>query len=207
MNNVIVSYSLYNLYNESNKKKNLILEPLSSLLKLGLLQYEESGTKVSVQYNSITYNKPSVSQGFFRSWKGDCREDLHNLCKPLMQCLEWYNRKDPMYQYFYTECSLGLRKLKEAYDEDSTIHHTITHYINIVEGTTGPDKLSEDPENPLVKTLRNCWTDSEIKLAYDLFHLIKESKSSDTYIKSLGDIIGSKERMVYEYIHKVSTTY
>ena len=208
MNNAFLSYSLYNYYYRSKIKNNLILDPLSCLLKIGLLQYEESGTKVSIQDNSITYVSPSLGQGFFRSWKGDCREDLHNLCKPLMQCLAWFNRTDPLYRSFYEECSVGLHKLKEAYDKDSTIHHTITHYINIVEGISGSEQLSEDPENPLVQTLRNSWTEDEIRLACDTLQLIKGSDTSPpVYIKSLTDIIGAKDAALYLYLNKVSTTY
>jgi hypothetical protein len=213
MSGAFLSYSLYNYYYKSRVKNNLILDPLSSLLKIGLLQYEESGTKVSIQNNSITYVSPSLGQGFFRSWKGDCREDLHNLCKPLMQCLAWFDRTDPRYQRFYEECRVGLQKLKEAYDKDSTIHHTITHYINIVGGLSGPEQLSEDPDNPLVKTLRDSWTEDEIRLVHDILQLIKgsskdkEEDKKSVYIKSLTDIIGAKDAALNLYLSKVSTTY
>ena len=105
MNQLSSGISLYNLYELSTpKERNLILEPLSCLLKIALIQYKDCGTKISVDSNSLFYQEPTIYQGVMRSFRGDKREDLHNLCKPLLQCLEWYDRKDPMYSYFYEQC-------------------------------------------------------------------------------------------------------
>ena len=54
-------------------------------------------------------------QGITRSLGGDSRQDLHNICHPLMKCLEWYPKENPLYSKFYDECLLGLIDLKHSY--------------------------------------------------------------------------------------------
>lgn len=207
MNQLSSGISLYNLYEFSQgKERNLILEPLSCLLKIALIQYKGQGTKISVDSNSLFYQEPTIYQGMMRSFRGDKREDLHNLCKPLLQCLEWYDRKDPIYNYFYEQCRLGLLTLKDSYSTESTIHHTITHYIGIVEGSVGAGSI-EDSENPIIEHLKGAWTSKEIQVVHDMLHLIDGSNDNDIYLKSLISIIEHKEEKTFEYINKISTTY
>lgn len=206
MNNLITSYYLYRYYNDPTGKKNLILEPLSTVLKLALLKYKDKGTKISISDNSITYNSPSTMQGFLRNWRGDNREDLHNICSPLMQALRWYPKDEPLYAFMYDLCIQGLQTLKEVYEENSTIHHTIQHYI----GLLNDDSETDESKNPIIEELHDIWSESEIKVAYDLLRLceiLPENTEREIYMKSLMDIVESKEQKVYTYIHKTATQY
>lgn len=200
-------------YNQMNVSahKNLILEPLSCVFKLCLLQYKEPGTKLSVHNNKLTFNEPSMAQGFFRTWYGHRREDLHNLYHPLRQCIAWYDRNDETYEFVYRQCIHGLRLLLETYDEHTTIHHTLVHYISILEKDDPPDSPPVNL-NPIVERLRTFWTEPEIKMACDLLKLIQSDEPlapgyTHTYRRVLEDIIESKENDVYEYISQVTTTY
>ena len=47
----------------------------------------------------------------------------------------------------------------------------------------------------------------EIKAINELLKLIKSDTNRDIYLKSLEDIVEAKEKLVNEYIQKVSTTY
>ena len=89
LNNIKKMYNIYE-YLPKDTTKQLLLEPLSCVLKLSLLQYKPIGTKISVSNNSINFHEPSFIQGITRSIGGDSRQDLHNICHPLMKCLEWY---------------------------------------------------------------------------------------------------------------------
>jgi len=193
--NNVISY-----YNPN--QKNLILEPLSCVIKLILLQYKEKGTKISVYNNSLFFNEPFFGQGIIRSLYGDKREDLHNMYHPLLKALEWYPLQE--YQSYYEECKKGLELLLDVYDNNTTIHHTISHYISIVDGTN--KQRIPDP-NPIIDTLRDMWSKEEIKVIHELLQLIKSDKNRDIYLKSLEDIVLAKEKLVNEYIQKVSTTY
>ena len=87
---------IYELFPQNETSKHLILEPLSCVLKIAILHYKPVGTKISVSNNSIKFHEPSMLQGITRSLGGDSRQDLHNICHPLMKCLEWYPKEKPL---------------------------------------------------------------------------------------------------------------
>ena len=195
--NNVISY-----HNPIINQKNLILEPLCCVLKLIMLQYKEKGTKISVSNNSLFFNEPFFGQGLMRSLYGDCREDLHNIYHPLLKAVEWYPLQE--FKSYYEDCKKGLELLLEVYDDNTTIHHTISHYISIVDGT---NKRHIPYTNPIIDTLKDMWSKEEIKAIEELLKLIKANKNRDIYLKSLEDIVIAKEKLVNEYIMKVSTTY
>ena len=189
-------------YQNKNTQKNLILEPLCCILKLILLQFKEKGTKISVSDNSITFNEPSYGQGIVRSLYGDCREDLHNIYHPLLKAVEWYPIRE--FIIYYEECKKGLQLLLEVYDDNTTIHHTISHYISIIEGKNDKE-VSET--NPIIDNLKDFWKSEEINGINELLNLILKNIEKDVYLKCLENIVEDKEKKVNEYIQKVSTTY
>lgn len=206
MYKAFTNYQMYNTmlsgFHNSISQKNLILEPLCCILKIILLQFKEKGTKISVIDNSIQFNEPSLTQGIIRSFYGDCREDLHNLYHPLIKSLEWYPVSE--YKLFYTECEKGLNIIKQLYDDNTTIHHTISHYISIVNGKNDTDLPDT---NPIIDNLKDIWTKDEIKAITELLTLILKGKNKDIYINALTDIVSAKENLINEYIQKISTTY
>mgnify|MGYP006094025353 FL=1 len=48
---IIASYT-------GDKQNNVLLEPLTCILRIILLKYKETGTKISIHNNSINYNEP-----------------------------------------------------------------------------------------------------------------------------------------------------
>lgn len=195
-------YNMINYYQNKNTQKNLILEPLCCILKLILLQFKENGTKISVSDNSITFNEPSYGQGLVRSFYGDCREDLHNIYHPLLKAVEWY--PIDKFSVYYEECKKGLQLLLKVYDDNTTIHHTISHYISIIEGKNDKE-VSET--NPIIDNLKDSWKSEEINVINELLNLILKNIERDVYLKCLENIVEEKEKKVNEYIQKVSTTY
>ena len=189
-------------YQNKNTRKNLILEPLCCILKLILLQFKEQGTKISVSENSITFNEPSYGQGLVRSLYGDCREDLHNIYHPLLKAVEWYPIRE--FIIYYEECKKGLELLLGVYNDNTTIHHTISHYISIIEGKNDKEVTEK---NPIIDNLKDFWKSEEINVINELLNLILKNIEKDVYLKCLENIIEEKEKKVNEYIKKVSTTY
>ena len=46
-------------------EKNSILDPLTCMVRLAILQFKEEGTKISVGNNRISYNKSGFSSGTY----------------------------------------------------------------------------------------------------------------------------------------------
>jgi hypothetical protein len=197
-------YKIYELIPIPDSKQ-LLLEPLSCVLKLSLLQWKPVGTKISVCNNALHFNEPSIVQGITRRLTGDSRQDLHNICHPIVKCLEWYPASD--YAFLYSECVKGLHILKTSYDSNSIINHTLDHYIGLVEGTHVSDDLED---TPVTSGLRDMWLPKEILILQTMLEHILSLDTTvdrDMYVVVLEHILTMKEDKVYSYIQSISTSY
>lgn len=206
----ILSNLLY--YTNSKTENNIILEPMSCILRLTLLNYKESGTKISIHDNSIKYDIPSNLQGIFRNINGDSREHLHNIYNPLIKCIEWYPIEDKRFLYFYKKCIDGINKLHETYEKESIIHHTLLHYCSILKDTISNKKLeiSELVESPILNELKTYWENDEIEIIYRTLlyiDLTEDKLEKEIYLKNIDDILTIKEQRVKDYILKSCTSY
>ena len=202
-------------YNTMNNR-NLILEPFCCILRIILLEYKPNGTKISIQNNSIQYYDPSFYQGFLRSFYGDNREDIHNLYAPILKGFDWFSVTDSkMNRYFFERLITGLEKLKSVYQENTIIHHSISHYITMVRDLIDINDLSkykdyDKKESPIIQELKNIWDNDEIYIIYKNLNYINDTNDDNlkkTYIKSIEDILSYKEKQVEKYINNSSTTY
>lgn len=203
---------IYNYINTPITNKNLILEPFCTLVKLILLSYKPSGTKISIYNNSIQFHEPSIIQGFLRIWTGDCREDLHNLYNPIIKMLEYSDRSNEIHINLLRKCIDGLNIILKVYDSNTIINHTLLHYINIIEKYIDINVLDNSlkgKNSPLIDGLKIFWNEKEIDLIYDMLEHINDKNDLEkkVYLKNIEDIITFKEKEVNDYIHKKSTTY
>jgi len=199
-------YKVYELLPIQDTSKQLILEPLSCVLKLSLLQWKPAGTKISISKNSLEFTEPSLIQGFSRRVMGDSRLDLHNICNPIIKCLEWYPLSDSTNAFFYGECIKGLEILKASYESNSIINHTIDHYIGLLSG-----KDYEPIEDTAVTGgLRNMWHEREIYILQTMLeHILSldDEVDRERYLMIFEQLLMVKEDKVNAYIHDISTSY
>jgi hypothetical protein len=183
--------------------RNLILEPFCCILRIILLNYKPEGTKISIQKNSIQYYNPTIYQGLLRSIYGDNREDIHNLYAPILKGFEWYNAEDSkMYKYFFEKLIIGLENLNKSYNENTIIHHSISHYITMVRDLINNNDISKfksvyKKESPLIDNLKDIWDKEEIYIIYKYINYINNSEDEElnnTYIKNIEDILSYKEK-------------
>jgi hypothetical protein len=222
--NIDINYvKYYNMFYSAlfteNKSKNIILEPISCIVKLIILNYKSEGTKISIVNNSIDFYEPSQFQGVLRNINGDGREDLHNIYNPIQKCIEWYPpNEDIKYEYFYKRCNEGIQKLINSYDKDSTISRTLELYCKTL--TDAIDKKDienaidteedEDNKSPLLDTLKDFWKKEEIELLYSLFQIIEKNDDENekmTYIENIVNTVQIKEKKLYDFIQQTITTY
>ena len=199
-------------YYTSSENKNIILEPSSCIFRMILLKYKPSGTKISIYNNSINYNEPNYFQGMIRSYNGDKRDDLHNLYNPFLKSFEWYSVDDEIYRFFYEKCKDGLTILLESYEKDSIIYYTLNHYCKLFKDVLDKKNFDniEQKESPLLNDLKNIWKRSELEILYQIYQYldtIKNDEEKNIYLKVIDDIIMMKEKKVYDYINKYSTSY
>lgn len=211
LNPSLLAYNIITSYT-GDKQNNVLLEPLTCILRIILLKYKETGTKISIHNNSINYNEPNYYQGFVRSINGDTRNDLHNLYNPFIKSFEWYPIDEEHYKYFYEKCSEGIDILLNSYDKDSIIHHTLLHYKKMfTDILNGKDIENEKEilESPLLDDFKKIWDNDEIEIVYKTIKYIEKenNENKEVYLKILNDIITLKEQNVNNYIIKYSTSY
>lgn len=197
-------YKYIESFSKDKREKNFILEPLTVIFRLSLLQYKDTGTKISIRDNSIQYQLPTYDQGLIRMIEGDTREDLHNLYHPILKCVEWYSYEN--YQFIYDECIKGINILNSNYDSNSTIKHTLNHYIDVIKNNKNINKEIIEI-NPVIDSLKEIWTYSEVQSAISLLKLIHEDINRDIYLDSMELILHNKEKFINEYLYRISTEY
>tara|TARA_Y100000590_G_C15692093_1_gene1003784 strand:+ start:53 stop:706 length:654 start_codon:yes stop_codon:yes gene_type:complete len=197
------------------KEKNIILEPLCCIFRMIILNFKENGMKISIVNNSIQFNEPSFYQGIIRSYNGDTREDLHNLYEPFLKAFEWYpiSKNGSLFRYFYQKAYEGLNKLLQSYNKGSIISHTLSHYCTLFRDIMNDNfnvLSNHEEESPLLENLKEIWKEEELLILYQMFQFIEKCDCNDekqVYIQMIDEIISMKERKVYEYIQRSSTTY
>ncbi len=125
----------YNIF--KYKDDSQILDPLTCLIKLALLNFKKTGTKLSIYNNSIYFQESSFLQGPIRLYSGDNRNNLHNLGQPLLKATEWYNPHLTInLKLIYLKAISGLELLINTYKQNngdtSLIIYTITYYKDIL---------------------------------------------------------------------------
>jgi len=206
-------YLLNFLTNIKNKEdKNVIIDPMSCLIKLSILKFCPIGTKISICDNMITILDPGLLQGTVRFFKGDGREDLHNLYVPLIKSIEWYykNIDDANEIKILFDFAIdGLNILKSSYPINSTICHTLDLYIyhlNTKQTKTlqNNEIKIDDSHNKIHDYLKQLWNDREIHIIIELLlqyeQNISNNKKETQLLESILNLTIAKELKFKDFL-------
>ena len=146
MNNKYMSYipniiktidlsHMFYTYNTNEKNNSQVLDPLSCLIRLVLLNYKPSGTKLSFTNNKIIFQEPDLCQSAKRWYGGDSRHQIHNLYNPIFKINQWYDTKKEEFIYILNNAKLGLINLLKCYNNNDSniISHSINYYIETID--------------------------------------------------------------------------
>jgi hypothetical protein len=214
-----ISNSLYlvNLLTSFRNKedKNIIIDPMASLIKLSILKFYPNGTKISIGDNMISILDPGLFQGTYRFFKGDGREDLHNLYVPLVKSIEWYYKSDNNEIKILFDFAInGLEILKTSYPNNSTICHTLDLYIYHLSTkqtkTLQNKEIIEDNDsknhstNIIHEYLKQLWNEREIHIIIELLleyekNIINNKKESQI-LQSILNLTTAKELKLKDFL-------
>ena len=205
-----------------------ILDPMSCIIRIGLLNFKKDNTKIGIHNNSLQFQYPSVLQGTIRWANGDGRTDLHYLHNPILKAIEWYdiNRIRLILEF----CKKGLLKLKRSYSEiidSNLVCHSLNYYIKIIDTKLKTETnnnrqltLFDNVENDIqnrnvynndgIKKLKFLWCDKEIKLINDMFVLLSDYKqkkyNTNNLVDAINIIVKGKDEIVQKLIIKLTST-
>lgn len=211
--NIYGALSIYK--NTFPHEERQILDPLTTMVKLAILAFKPNGTKIAIDSNHITFQEPSVFQGFWRWAYGNKRYELHHLLNPILKVVKRYDVSNPSIKLIFQNAVLGLDKLKQSYNNSSSVvNHSLDLYMSIINNVLMPDtknnnvfnSVQEDDEHPShISIFKDLWRDDEIVLVANMLVQIQTSaKESITYIDAINTILCMKEDRAYELISDVT---
>lgn len=196
------------------KEKNIIIDPISCLIKLSILGLYPRGTKISVCNNGIHFTNPHILQGSIRFMNGDAREDLHNIFKPIKKAIEWFYGNleiNSNINILFKLTENGLINLKSCYEPNSTIQHSIDYYIQYIKYQELSEKKEEtiEKDNLIYTYLKTLWSKREINIIIQLFEEYKD-KENDlekfNIIQTINNMSNVKERLLNDFLREQCST-
>jgi hypothetical protein len=178
--------------NDSIKNSNLqLLEPLTCIIRLAMLNFQEIGTKIAIYNNRISSQLPNLMQGAKRWVYGNKRNELHNLYKPILISLKYYDRSnDENISTIFDYAVGGLEKLTHTYSEheNDIVCHSIKLYKEILSATKKSKSARTDIENqlkdddvtlPLYEQFNQLWNDRQIMIISELLQEAEEVSGTE----------------------------
>ena len=202
----------YNSRKGNVSNKNIeIMDPVSTVIRLSILNYLPDGTKISFSDNHIKYHEPWVLQGIVRWMNGSGRTDLHNLYYPLKKFRQWSEKsfgKDADLDLLKIKCSEGLLRLRKGYSEsDRSICHSIDLYNQMLLNGDELIKVDNENKNPasssIYKQIQTFWSEMEINIICNLIREIEATNNElmkKYYIKSIENVLTIKDHKIGELI-------
>jgi hypothetical protein len=216
MEDTVVRYAssgismLFNQITHNNNLEQLIgaIDPLCTIIKLALLHYKESGTKISIKNNTVDIQDSWVLQGIQRWYNDDGRNQLHQLKLPIFYfrgivlsfiIFDHLAFEEETLNYLNDLVVKGLKKMRITYDIDrktgSLVKNCIDDYIKIL---TTPYHIDDymiemnKYNKPTIFAIYNeytkLWHLDDIKIILDIFKLI-ENKEIPIIQNKLADSI------------------
>jgi len=192
-----LGHSIYKFFNSIFYENNnhSIIDPLTCLIRLAMLEFKPINTKISIKNNRITYNDPNILQGALRWTNGDNRADIHNIYNPILKAIQWYEPENEDIKNIFKYAVKGLEKLK-------------MYYITFIKQNFKNKKNKETETNTIFLQFKDLWSDREINIINNMILELSE-ETEDTIESSLIDaveiILNNKEEIVADIILQNTT--
>ena len=174
------------LRTKEKERADLILEPMQVMIQLALLAHSPIGTKISVSNNILSIQPPSITQGVYRWWNNDNKDDLYYLFHAIRRYYKWYkSQKDEVYQYILAWAVKGLDKLSETYNkaDKNNIRHTLALYRNVLDLKT--DDIFKDNTTDTVtidqvfKEIISIYDDRLLYITHNTLLMMEEEMNTE----------------------------
>ena len=196
----------------TKEQADLILEPLQVMINLAVLGFCPIGTKININNNMLYLHQPTFTQGLWRWWEGDSKDDLYYLFHAIRRYYKWYKNEDnKIYNYILDLAKTGIKNLIKTYQkaDKKSILHTLSLYNNILDLDT-PDLFKTDGEDTESITIDNVF--KNVTVLYDkktlviVFKLLQLMTECDNeiyitqYISGLNSILKPTNRNIRNWI-------
>ena len=198
------------------ERSDMILEPLQVMVQLALLSESPIGTKVSVSDNILQLHPPSWTQGVWRWYNSDGKDDLYYLFHAIRRYYKWYKSEDnKIYNHILSSAVKGIEKLIITYSaaEQTAITHTLALYKNVLE-LESPD-LFKDPDadsvniDTVFQNIKDTYDKRLLKVIYNTILMVEDPETTDDlkpyYINGLLKILSPTNDNIRKWIREKLT--
>jgi hypothetical protein len=206
--------------NESVKNSNLqLLEPLTCIIRLAMLNFQEIGTKIAIYNNRISSQHPNIMQGAKRWVYGNKRNELHHLYKPILISLKYYDRSNQSdISTIFDYAVGGLENLTQTYSEheNDIVCHSIKLYREILSATKKNKQARVDVETqlredditlPLYEQFNQLWNERLISIIAALLQEAEDAKDTgeedglNALLNAIDQLLQTKENSSVKLIN------
>jgi len=171
------------LKSSPKERLDMILEPLQVMIQLAILGFCPRGTKISINENILSLQRPTWSQGVWRWYGRDSKYYLYYLFHAIRRYYLWYKNKDErIYNYILNKAKIGLKKLIETYEntERTSLIHTLSLYKNILD-LESPDLFKTEDNttanlDTVFKTITAVYDKKILLIVINTLKLMEEEK-------------------------------
>lgn len=183
-----------------------ILDPMSTILRLAILYYYPTKTKLSIHNNALYLQEPTYFQAPLRWGYSDDRADLHNLHNPISKALDWYDLKIEYVAHIFKLARKGLEALKDCYkgtNESNLVCHSLNFYSKMIDLKLNPPRSSP----PTVTTTDLTFADPTTTIETPQAMIEDAFSSLDTNIYNHTGITKLKEFWSYNELKLISEMF
>ena len=216
---------IYSLFKTDKRKErfDIILEPLQAVLQLALLAFCPKNSKLNIANNLLTIQSPSWTQGLWRKYNNDGRDDLFFLFNSIIRFNRFYiylrDESEDYCDLFDLIVQLGKRGIDKllltyASTDQPALLHTLQMYRTLLDKPsifneqeeTKMDKLnkahSKNDIDEVFIQIRKLYTTNEFIIIYQtLLMLEKNPENYETYIQGINLLLVPVTNQIQKWIN------
>lgn len=197
----------------SQEKTDRVLEPLQAMIQLALLSHCPVGTKLCVNNNLLSLQLPTLSQGVWRWFNKDSKDDLYFLFNAVKRYYTWYKDEDAIiFKKILLLAKGGISKLIETYKKTdrSSIIHALELYrtileLNSLDNIFGKIDAAETSMDTIFRKIKVLYTQEILSVISGGLQLIENETNIQfrkQYYDGLQLLLCPVNQKIQEWIHK-----
>lgn len=156
-----------------------ILEPMQVMIQLALLSFCPIGTKISVMNNTMSLQWPTLSQGIWRWFNKDSKEDLYFLFNVVRRYYKWY-KDEKIFKYLLELARRGLDRLIKTYEGSDiySLSNTLMMYKTLlgVDDCAIFDTSGENGIDEVFRGITEVYDNKMLRVVYNTLRLMEEDE-------------------------------
>ncbi len=222
--NQIDNYKTSENSNKISTSSIMLLDPMTTMLRLAILKFKQRSTKIGVANHKLTFYEPVIYQGIVRWWYGDSRIDIQYLYLPILYfaCIrhnyvkthfDEYEEKRQIFDKINILALDGLKILRSIYNQNDTrtdiITNCIDSYIHILSVSNDKSDFIQQKYEDMQNTIRLIyqefskeWSERYVQIILNLISEL-ETIRIDTFKTNISVTIESMLNNMDQIIDKI----